>query len=105
MRFRGKGGLGKGGKKAITSNRTYNPVLSNAAMRVMGKRGACKRFAKSLYSAYRDFISNVLQQLITDAAVYTTHAKRKTITTVDFAHAIRHNNLMLYGADDKARWK
>ena len=47
------------------------------------------------HSVFRSYF--VLENLIWDAATYTEHAKRKTITAMDVVYALKRQGRTLYG--------
>lgn len=104
--FRGKGGKlgGKGGYgKALRHNasgRTCHDLASNGVCKRLARRGGVKRLSAAIVKDFRDLCKLTLAQLVTNAHVYCTHGRRKTITPMDIVRAGRRLGLTLYGAGE-----
>jgi len=96
-------GIGKGGKgKMRHKNFTKERKITDAAIRRLARRGGVKRISSPIYDLTRDVLKEFLQKIISDTIVYTTYAKRKTVTSLDVISALKRNGKKLYiGFDPK----
>ena len=93
-------GLGKGLGKGIRHRRPKRDVLSGItkpAIRRLARRGGVKRMSSAIYDEIRDCLKEYMYKIIQDAVVYTEHAKRKTVTSLDIVYALKRNGRSLYG--------
>jgi histone H4 len=102
MSGRGKGGkgLGKGGAKRhrkIMRDTIFG--ITKPAIRRLARRGGVKRISGLIYEETRDILKTFLQGIIREAAVYTEHARRKTLTAMDVIYALKRRGHPLYGFD------
>jgi histone H4 len=51
----------------------------------------------SIYEENRGVLKCSLENVIRDAVTYTEHAKRKTVTAMDVAYALKRQGRTLYG--------
>uniref|UniRef100_A0ACB8EWY6 Uncharacterized protein n=1 Tax=Sphaerodactylus townsendi TaxID=933632 RepID=A0ACB8EWY6_9SAUR len=87
MSGRGKGGkgLGKGGAKRHRKVLRDNiQGITKPAIRRLARRGGVKRISGLIYEETRGVLKVFLENVIRDAVTYTEHAKRKTVTAMDF---------------------
>jgi histone H4 len=100
MAGRGKGakGLGKGGSKRHRFILRDNLAgISRSAIRRLARRAGVARMSALVYNETRGVLKVFLQHLIQDAVVYTEHAHRKTVTTMDVLFALKRQGRTLYG--------
>ncbi|CAG8454209.1 9414_t:CDS:10 [Paraglomus occultum] len=87
MSGRGKGGkgLGKGGAKRHRKILRDNiQGITKPAIRRLARRGGVKRISGLIYEETRGVLKVFLENVIRDAVTYTEHAKRKTVTSLDY---------------------
>jgi histone H4 len=96
------GGKGKG--KAYMGAMRHRKVLrdnikgiTKPAIRRLARRGGVKRMSGGIYESTRDCLYSFLQEIIRDAVVYTEHARRKTVTSMDVVYALKRQGRTLYG--------
>uniref|UniRef100_A0A8C4M7L7 Histone H4 n=1 Tax=Equus asinus asinus TaxID=83772 RepID=A0A8C4M7L7_EQUAS len=93
MSGRGKGGkgLGKGGAKRHRKVLRDNiQGITKPAIRRQAQDGhPVKRTSGLIYGKARGVLKVFLEKVIQDAVSYTEHAKRKTVTAMDFAYALK----------------
>ena len=53
-----------------------------------------------IYEEIRGVLKSFLEGVIRDAATYTEHAKRKTVTSLDVVYALKRQGRILYGFGD-----
>merc|ERR1711879_88943 len=100
MSGRGKGGkgLGKGGAKRHRKMVRDNiQGITKPAIRRLARRGGVKRISGLIYEETRGVLKVFLENVIRDAVTYTEHAKRKTVTALDFVYALKRQGRTLYG--------
>lgn len=101
MTGRGKGGkgLGKGGaKRPCKVLRDNIWSITKPAIRRLARRGGVKRTCGLIYEETRDVLKMFLENVIRDAATYTEHAKRKTVTAMDVVYTLhKRQGRTLYG--------
>jgi histone H3/H4 len=100
MSGRGKGGkgLGKGGAKRHRKILRDNiQGITKPAIRRLARRGGVKRISGLIYEETRGVLKVFLENVIRDAATYTEHAKRKTVTALDVVYALKRQGRTLYG--------
>ena len=71
--------------------------VTNPAIRRIARRGGVKRMSGLVYDATRVTIKNWLTDVIGGAVLYSDHAHRKTVTTMDVIYALKCNGLTMYG--------
>eukprot|EP00956_Cyclotella_meneghiniana_P011348 scaffold15942_cov78-Cyclotella_meneghiniana.AAC.11 len=105
MSGRGKGGKSCGKPGAL---RHRHRVLQNnikgitkPAIRRLARRGGVKRISGLIYEETRGVLRAFLENVISDAIVYTEYAKRKTVTVNDVLYALKRQGKTLYGFEDK----
>ncbi|KAJ3033497.1 Histone H4 [Rhizophlyctis rosea] len=97
---RGMGGkgLGKSGSvrhRLISRNNLMG--ITKPAIRRLARRGGVKRLSQGVYEAIRHTLKKFLQNVIHDTIVYTEHAQRKIITSLDVVYALKRQGRTLYG--------
>ncbi|KAL0232332.1 hypothetical protein PCE1_005005 [Barthelona sp. PCE] len=98
---KGKSAAGKSGK-AKTASR-HRKVLratqtpSKPSIRRIARRGGCRRISSTVYGEARSVLRSFLNQVLRDAIVYTTHARRVTVTPTDVRYALKRSGRKLYG--------
>ncbi|KAK6531130.1 hypothetical protein TWF281_007955 [Arthrobotrys megalospora] len=101
---RGKGGKGLG---LISISKRHRKILrdniqgiTKPAIRRLARRGGVKRISADIYQEIRGVIKMFLTPIISNCVLYTEHARRKTVTTVDVVHALKTKGRTIYGFDD-----
>lgn len=100
MSGRGKGGKGrgKGGVKRHRKVLRDNiQGITKPEIRRLARRGGVKRISGLIYEETRGVFKVFLENVIRDAVTYTVYAKRKTVTAMDVALALKHQCRILYG--------
>jgi histone H4 len=95
----GKGGkgLGKGGAKRHRKVLRDNiQGITKPAIRRLARRGGVKRISGLIYEETRGVLKIFFENVIRDAATYTEHAKRKTVTAMDVVYALKRRMEKLY---------
>ena len=70
--------------------------ISNRAIRRLARRGGVKRISQLIYEDTRVILRSFLENVLKDIIVYTEHAKRKTVTSLDVIYALKRQGRMLY---------
>ena len=101
MSGRGKGkggkGLGKGGAKRHRKVLRDNiQGITKPSIRRLARRGGVKRISGLMYEETRSILKKFLEDVIRDATVYTEHARRKTVTTMDVLYALKRRGQTLF---------
>lgn len=71
--------------------------ITNPAIRRLARRGGVKRISGTVYEEVRETLHLFLTQIIRNAIMYTEHARRKTVSSLDIVHAFKREGKMLYG--------
>ena len=71
--------------------------ISNPAIRRLARRGGVKRISELIYEETRSILRSFLEKVLKDTIVYTEHAKRKTVTSLDVIYALKRQGRSLYG--------
>ena len=85
--------------KSKMKKRTINKLkigISNRAIRRLARRGGVKRISQLIYEDTRVILRSFLENVLKDIIVYTEHAKRKTVTSLDVIYALKRQGRMLY---------
>ncbi|KAJ7234521.1 histone H4 [Mycena haematopus] len=77
--------------------RTKIMGITTPALRRLGRRGGVKRSSRKIYDDMRGALKIFLQAVIHDAALYTAHGYRTTVTPLDVMYALKRNGMTLYG--------
>ena len=56
-----------------------------------------KRISELIYEETKSILKSYLEKVLKDAIIYTEHAKRKTVTSLDVIYALKRQGRMLYG--------
>ena len=64
-------------------------IISKVLPRMLARRGGVKRISGLIYEETQNVLKVFLESVIRDAATYTEHAKRKTVTTMDVVYALK----------------
>lgn len=89
---------GKRGKALIRyKNTPKEGVVTKSAIRRLARRGGVKRISGLVYDEVRATLRDFLTQVLQDAILYTTHAKRTTVSAVDVVYALKRGGRVLYG--------
>ncbi len=100
MTGRGQGGKGlgkRGAKRHRKVLRDNIQRITKRAIRHLARRGGVKRISGLIYEETRGVLKVFLEDVIRDAVTYTEHAKRKTVTAMDFVYALKRQGRTLYG--------
>jgi histone H4 len=99
--YRGKGGgrLGKGGAKRHHKTKERDTIqgITKPAIRRLARRGGVKRISGLIYEETRGVLREFLKNVISDSLIYTEHARRNTITSMDVVYALKRQGRTLYG--------
>ena len=71
--------------------------ISNWAIRRLARRGGVKRISELIYEETKSILKSYLEKVLKDAIIYTEHAKRKTVTSLDVIYALKKQGKSLYG--------
>ena len=71
--------------------------ITKPAIRRLARRGGVKRISGLIYEETRGVLKKFLENLISDAVVYTVHANRKTVTSQDIVYALKRQGKTIYG--------
>lgn len=74
--------------------------ISKASLRRLARRGGVLRLSNTVYPVIRGTLYKFLQQIIQTAVIYTSHARRKTVTVYDIIYALKHEGRTLFGFGD-----
>lgn len=99
VRSRGRGtkGLGKGGARRHRKVWRDNlQGISNGAIKRLARRGGVKRISGLVYEETRKTLRIFLEEVIRDAVLYTTHARRSTVTPRDIVLALQRQGRTMY---------
>ncbi len=71
--------------------------VTKASIRRLARRGGVKRINGLVYESVRNVLREFLRNVISDAIIYTEHAKRKTVFAMDVVYALKRRGRTLYG--------
>jgi len=71
--------------------------VTKPAIRRLARRGGVKRISGLIYEETRGVLKTFLENIISDAIVYTVHAKRKTVTSQDIVYALKRRGKTIHG--------
>ena len=66
-------------------------------IRRIARRGGALRISMDFYERMRIEGEEWLKKILTTATTYTEHSRRKTLTHVDIAHALKRYGYTVYG--------
>lgn len=107
----GKGlGIGRGrpflSRRRLIIRDAVNGV-TKPAIRRLSRRAGVKRisgnsekssnFQGTIYEETREVAKNMLQKVIRDAVIFTEHACRKTVSSMDVIYALKRQGKPIYG--------
>jgi histone H4 len=78
-------------------NRDNLEGITKPAIRRLARRGGVKRLSGAIYDECRGVLKTFLDTVIRDAAFYTEHARRRTISVQDVIFALKRQGRVLYG--------
>ncbi|MCL4114981.1 UNVERIFIED_CONTAM: hypothetical protein GTU68_020901 [Idotea baltica] len=93
----GKGKIGKRTAKRKELKKTERHDLTRGSIRRLARRGGVKRISDGAYPEVRDFVDHFLTNIVRDIGVYTEHARRKTVTSMDVIYALKRHGRSIYG--------
>jgi histone H4 len=70
---------------------------SRRSIRRLARRAGVMRISALVYEETTAVLKVFVQNLVRDAVVYTEHANRKTVLTMDVLYALKHQGRTLYG--------
>ncbi|MHA1684166.1 MAG: histone H4 [Promethearchaeota archaeon] len=103
MSGKGKGGkmMGKGlkGEYGLRHHAPKNSILgiTNPGIKRLARRAGVKRISGTYPEALRGELKKYLDNLVGDAVIYSTHARRKTVTIRDVVLSSKRQAKALYG--------
>ncbi|KAE9412771.1 hypothetical protein Angca_006263, partial [Angiostrongylus cantonensis] len=94
MSARGKGSKG-GAKRHRKVLQNTAQGITKQAIRRLARRAGVMRFSGLVYDEIREVLKVFLESVIRDAMTYCVQAKRRTVTAVDVALALKRRGLTL----------
>lgn len=91
--------LAKWGRKRVRAELRKPAIqgISKPAIRRLARRGGVKKMSGLVYEETRSVLRIFLEKVVRDAALYTSHARRKTMTCHDVVYALKRQGITLYG--------
>lgn len=83
------------GKRHLVSRPSTH--ISKPALKRLARRGGVVRINNDIYDAARGLLRAFLENVVRDAAVYTAHGRRRTVTSLDVVYALKRNGHTMYG--------
>jgi len=71
--------------------------ITKPDIRRLARKAGCQRVAMTLYEEAREVLTEFLNDILENAAVFTDHAKRKTVVTDDVIQSLRRRGKTVYG--------
>ena len=71
--------------------------ITKPAIRRLARRGGVKRISSQVYDETRSILQLYLEDVVRDAATYSEHSRRKTITALDVVYALKKKGKTLFG--------
>jgi histone H4 len=101
----GRVGVGKGRvSSSLGGQKRHRKIVrdsiqgvTKSSIRRLARRGGCKRLSGLIYDETRNVLQSFLKMIVCDAALYTEHARRKTLTAMDVICALKRQGRTLYG--------
>lgn len=87
----------KGAKRHRKVLRDNIQGITKPAIRRLARRGGVKRISNLIYEETRGVLKGFLKKVLEKAVVYSAHAKRKTVTSMDVVYALKSEGRALYG--------
>ncbi|KAJ6452469.1 hypothetical protein C8R45DRAFT_882927 [Mycena sanguinolenta] len=81
-------------RRALHTNRLR---ITKPVLRRLARRCGVKRISSLMYDDMRGTLKKFLEGVIRDAALYTGHGYRTTVTQLDVMYALKRNGTTLYG--------
>lgn len=98
MATKNKRGSGKtGAKRHRKVVKDAIDGITKPSLRRLARRGGVKRISGETYEDVRVALKQFLTKVVTDAAKYTEHARRNTVTAMDVLCALKRHGRHLYG--------
>lgn len=88
--------LGHAKRHRIPGKDVISGITTPAIKRLM-RKGGIKRVSSTCFPVVRAELRSFLERVVEAAAVYTEHAKRKTMTAMDVVYALKRRGQTLYG--------
>ncbi|KAE8258171.1 hypothetical protein A4X13_0g1851 [Tilletia indica] len=97
-----KGGRGKGlgmdgARRHVRILRDNIKGVTKPSIRRLARRGGVKRLSAGIYDEARGCLHSFLRRVVADSIVYSEHARRKTVTSLDVIYALKRQGRTLYG--------
>lgn len=89
---------GKAGKRHRVVLRDNIKGITKPAIRRLARRGGVKRISGLMYEETRGVLKFFLENVIRKSVTYMEHARRKTVTVMDVALALKNEGRPIYGA-------
>lgn len=95
----GAHGRGQGGTKRLGNKVLRDSIqgVTKPNLRHLARRGGVKRISGLIYEETRGVLKVFLENVIREAAKYTAHARRITVTPMDTVYALRRQGKTLFG--------
>ncbi|KAF8169616.1 histone H4 [Mycena galopus ATCC 62051] len=71
--------------------------ITTPAFRRLARCGGVKRISRPIYDDMRGVLKIFLEGVIRNAALYTEHGHRTTVTQLDVIYALKRSGTTLYG--------
>nr|UHA57732.1 histone H4.1 [Crypthecodinium cohnii] len=75
-----------------------NANITNPDIRRLARRAGCQRISAQIYDETKGLLATFLQDILNAAAVYTDHAKRKTVALDDVIYSLKRRGKVVYGS-------
>ena len=72
-------------------------AITKASICRLARRGGVKRMTGHIYDLVRGVLKLFLIAVVKDAIIYAEHCKRRTVTAIDIAFALKNHGQTLYG--------
>ncbi|KAE8231697.1 hypothetical protein CF326_g3276 [Tilletia indica] len=94
---RGKGLGMAGARRHVRILRDNINGITKPSIRRLARRGGVKRISFGVYDEARGALQTFLRAVISKSIIYSDHARRNTVTTLDVIYALKHQGRTLYG--------
>jgi len=98
--YKGTKHYGKTKRPYIRKRRNYGDNIqgiTKPAIKRLARRGGVKRIKSDIYDVTRSILKEFLKNVIKDTVTYTSHARRKTVSSMDVVYALKRQGRTLYG--------
>ena len=90
------------GKSPVPQRKTLSAndvglYVNKPSIKRIARRGGVKRMSSCVYDTSREVLVAWMDRILSDSAVYASHAHRKTITSMDVLYALKRHGQFLYG--------